>query len=160
MMADEHDHRASVVAWMARAGENLPAEGLVLAFEEGFGALWRRAHQTLGNVTLTAILDRVLHYATEKYPMMSSLRVEASGVHCEKLRENMAGVPPTQLREAIEFVMVEFLTVLGNLTANILSPSLHVELSKLAREHGGPDEAEAPGERQEQLSKNGEDARR
>jgi hypothetical protein len=159
-MADEQDHRAHVAAWMARAAENLPAEGLVLAFEEGFGALWRRAHQTLGNVTLAAILDRVLHYATEKYPMMSSLEVEANGLHCEKLLANIEGVPPAQLRDAIEFVMVEFLTVMGNLTADILSPSLHVELSTVAREHGGPEEAEAPEERQEQVSKNREDARR
>jgi len=159
-MTDEPDHRGCVVAWLARAGENLPAEGLVLAFEEGFGTLWRRAHQTLGNVTLTAILHRVLYYATEKYPMMSGLEVEAKGLRCDKLRENLEGVPSAQVREAIEFVMVEFLTILGNLTANILSPSLHVELSKVAREHGGPVEGKPAAERQEQVSKNDEDARR
>jgi hypothetical protein len=35
------------------------------------------------------------------------------------------------LREAIQFVLVELLTVVGNLTAEILTPALHSELSNI-----------------------------
>ena len=37
----------------------------------------------------------------------------------------------SELVEGIRFVLVEFLTVLGNLTAEILTPELHSELSNV-----------------------------
>jgi hypothetical protein len=42
-------------------------------------------------------------------------------------------VDAIELREAIRFVLVELLTVLGNLTAEILTPALHAEISRVAR---------------------------
>jgi len=42
---------------------------------------------------------------------------------------------------------VEFLTVLGNLTAEILTPALHSELLKLAPGEGGPRENGSRGGR-------------
>jgi hypothetical protein len=101
-------------------------------FETALGALWRRAQVTLGDVTLTAIVDRVLYNAAEKFPLFSSLKVEPSGVRCQELRERAPSLRDSELREGIRFVLVEFLTVLGNLTAEILTPELHANLSKVA----------------------------
>jgi hypothetical protein len=41
-------------------------------------------------------------------------------------------VDPIELRRGIRFVLTEFLTVLGNLTAEILTPELHAALSNVA----------------------------
>lgn len=155
-MVDENDHSACVDAWMEGAAKGLPPERLLRLFEEGFGVLWRRAHQTLGEVTLTAIVDRVLSTATEQFPHLAPLKVEATGIRFEDLREHAASLQQDQLAEGIRFVLVEFLTILGNLTSDILTPALHSELLKVAPKERGPDENESRGEPQDAES-NGED---
>jgi hypothetical protein len=135
IMADEHDHGACVNAWMKRATRGLPPERLLRAFEQGFAVLWRRAYQTLGDVTLTAIMERVLFIAVEQFPLLASLEIQPTGIRCEGLLANAGSLHRDQLAKGIRFVMTEFLTVLGNLTAEILTPALHSELSKV-----GPNE--------------------
>ncbi|WP_437650528.1 hypothetical protein [Sorangium sp. So ce362] len=148
-MRDANEHSACVDAWMQRTTEGLPAERLVQVFERAFASLWRRALVTLGEVTLGAILSRVLHNASERYTMLSSLRVESTGLCCEKLHDRAGGLRRDQLAEGIRFIMIEFLVVLGILTAEILTPALHAELSNFARqeEAGGTERgtASAPG---------------
>jgi hypothetical protein len=139
-------HIGCVNAWMDRGAGGLPPERLVQAFEEAFGALWRRAHQTLGDVTLTAILDRVLCNGAERFPILSELRIEATGLDCRELRKNAHGAPPNELADAIRFVLVEFLRVLGSLTANILTPALHAELSMVAPQGRRPKDKKSEGE--------------
>jgi hypothetical protein len=148
-MLEANDHSACVDAWMERAAEGLPAARLVQLFERAFDALWRRAHVTLGEVTLGAIVDRVLYSASERHPILATLRLESTGLRCEELAEHAHGLPRAELAEGLRFVLTEFLTVLGNLTAEILTPALHAELSKVAEEDGaeaGPANAPAPDE--------------
>lgn len=90
IMVDEDNHNARVSAWMEQRAKGLPPDRLLLAFEAAFAAMWRRAHQTLGDVTLTAIADRVLYVAAEQYPTFSSLEVEATGLRCEALHQRAA----------------------------------------------------------------------
>jgi hypothetical protein len=140
-MVDKNDHSACVDAWLARVGTGLPSERLLDVFEQGFGAVWRRAHLTLGDVTLTAIGDRVLYSAAEQFPIFSALELQATGLQCKALHERLGNLQHEQLAQGIRFVLVEFLTVLGNLTADILTPALHAELTKVAPEESGPGEA-------------------
>jgi hypothetical protein len=127
MTVAEHD--VAVTAWFQQAAQERTVESLIQAFERLFAALWRRSFVTLGEVTLTAIVERVRHKATQQYPMLASLEVDASGLHCRDL-SSCAGLRLDELSAAIRFVLVEFLTVLGNLTAQILTPALHAQLTK------------------------------
>ncbi len=45
------------------------------------------------------------------------------------LRESLGVIPPEELTGAIRFVLVEFLSVIGHLTAEILTPALHAQLA-------------------------------
>ena len=111
----------------------MPPEALLRLIEAALGALWARTQTTLGEVTLTAIAERVLHNTSEKFPLFSSLKVEPTGgIPFRDLRERITSADDSGLREAIRFVLVEFLTVLGNLTAEILTPELHSELTNFA----------------------------
>jgi hypothetical protein len=130
-MVDENDHSACVNSWMERA-RVLPPEPLLEAFDAAFGAVWRRAHVTLGDVTLSAIVDRVLLAASEQHPVLGKLEVDATGLRCEELHERAGGLAHDQLAAATRFVLVELLTVLGNLTAEILTPALHSALSRVS----------------------------
>jgi hypothetical protein len=137
MPPDEASHAAHVGAWLDGAAKNLPPAQLVTLFERALGALWQRAHLTLGEVTLTAIVDRVLYTASEKYPFLSTLKVEGSGIRFDEFLQQGAVQHDRHLPKAVRFVLVEFLTVLGNLTDEILTPALHAELSKVALEKPG-----------------------
>jgi hypothetical protein len=129
---DEADHAGYVDAWLDVAAKTPAPAQLITLFEQALGALWRRTEVTLGEVTLTAIVDRVLYTASEQYPFLSTLTVDRAGISFDGLRSQ--GAHDTNLREALRLVLVEFLTVLGHLTDEILTPVLHAELSRVALE--------------------------
>jgi hypothetical protein len=130
---DQAAHVAHVDAWLQRSAKDLSPEVLLQLFESALGALWARTRTTLGDVTPTAIADRVLCNASEKFPLFSFLEVEPTGgIQFRELRARISSVRVAELKEGVRFVLVEFLTVLGNLTAEILTPELHSELSNVA----------------------------
>ncbi|MCA1832759.1 MAG: hypothetical protein LC750_08540 [Actinobacteria bacterium] len=139
-----NDHRARVEAWISRALQDVPPERVIDIFERAFSALWRRALAPLGEVTLTAILDRVLHTAGERFPALATLEVDPTGLRIDKFRERVASLRSDQLADAIRFILVEYLTVLGNLTAEVLSPALHSELAKVTPGTAVPGEEAKP----------------
>ena len=119
-------HQQTVDAWLERVSGRSAVE-LLRACEAAFAALWQRTHLTLGEVTLAAVVERVLHSAKDHYPLLASIETTTSGVRCQSL-QTQAGLRQGDVVEAIRFVLTEFLTVLGNLTAQILTPALHAEL--------------------------------
>jgi hypothetical protein len=139
-VVDEGQHAACVDAWLDRSAKDLSSEALLRLFEAALGALWVRTKITLGEVTLTAIAERVVHNTSEKFPLFSSLEVESvGGIQIRTLRARISSGSASELLEGIRFVLVEFLTVLGNLTAEILTPELHSELSNVALPHAVSD---------------------
>lgn len=131
-MVDDNEHGACVAAWLSLAAKEIAVEQLEAAFEAAFTALWRRAHQTLGDVTLTAIVDRVFYVAAEQHPLSSALDVDETGVRWDAFRQRAAAVPVEELVACVRFVLVELLTVLGKLTGEVLTPPLHAELQAVA----------------------------
>lgn len=131
-MIEANDHRTRVDEWMGLFARDATSKRLLGIFEQGFGAVWRRAHATLGGVTLMAILDRVLYNAAGRFPLLAPLEMDESGLRTGTLRERIDGLDRDQLEEALRFILVEFLTVLGNLTAEVLTPALHAALAKVA----------------------------
>ncbi len=137
-MLDEGHHEAFVDAWLARCASGLSPEDLLRLFETAFCALWARTETTLGEITLTAIVSRVLHNASETAPFLSSVEIEPEGrFDCHTLLDGIGDVDPIELRDGIRSVLVELLTVLGNLTAEILTPEMHASLSEVGRPTGG-----------------------
>jgi len=138
-MREDDDPNASCVAsWLDRAATGLSGEEHVQLFELALAAMWRRSRRPLGDVTVAAILDRVVHNATERFPVLEGLQVETSGVSCVDLRARAPTADGAELLQAIRFVLVEYLTVLGNLTADIFTPALRAELSAVALEAPRP----------------------
>jgi hypothetical protein len=155
-MVDDSDHGGCVDAWFERNAKGVPVEELIVEFEAAFTALWRRAHQTLGDVTLAAIIDRVLYVASEQHPAMSALEIDVTGVRWEAFRQRAATLQGEQLVDGVRFVLLEFLTVLGKLTGEVLSAPLHAQLAARARRATRADEASESG-RTLSSKTNGED---
>ncbi len=132
-MLDDGRHALCVDEWLERSATGLGPESLLRLFEAALDAVWIRTKTTLGEVTLTAIAARVLHNASERFSLLWSLKIEpTSGIQCRELSDRIGSVEPAELRDAIRFVLVEFLTVVGNLTAEILTPALHAEVLTVA----------------------------
>jgi len=129
-LSDARDHADHVNTWMQEVA-GLSSEQLLELFEQGIRALWNQACLTLGDVTLIAIMDRVLYDAAEKFPPFEFLKVEDTGIDTRELRSKREFVDDPKVPEAIRFVLIEFLFVIGNLTAEVLAPALHAELSKV-----------------------------
>ncbi len=120
-------------SWLERIGPNVSAESLLHLFDQAFGALWARARPVLGEVTIGAIVDRVLWNSAEQYDVLSSLKPGKTGISSAGLEGRVSTVDVPRLQEALRFTMVEFLTVIGTLTGDILTPPLQAELLKLPR---------------------------
>lgn len=129
-MADGDAHVRHVSEWM-RHLSRLSPDQLAALFEKAMTALWHRTYSALGDITVAAILDRVLYTAKEKYPVLGTLKSDANGIDFAEFREQATSIRDGELRDAIRFVLVELLTVVGNLTAEILTPALHSELSSV-----------------------------
>src|SRR5688572_2385383 len=128
MHSEQPDHIAAVEAWLETAASQ-PTAQLLDLFERAVAAIWRRAQRALGELTLSAIADRVLHVARERHPLLSGVEIECGEARIDALR---AGGPTRdEILGAIQFLLVEWLTVLGNLTAEILTPALHAELATI-----------------------------
>jgi hypothetical protein len=138
---EDVDHRGCVNRWLGPVAEGRSVTQLIDTLERGFSALWLRAYLTLGEVTLVAIVKRVLWSAEEKFAFLSKLDVDETGLRCDELRKSADTLGAAQVVESIRFVLVELLTVIGNLTADILTPPLHAELLRI-----GPHDTDA-GER-------------
>jgi hypothetical protein len=127
----EDSHAAAVDAWLRDAVEDAaPAVQLEL-FRAAIEALWNRAAVTLGSVTLLAIAGRVLSTATHRHGFLSAVHLPSHGDARWKaqLRDRLAAVPRAELITGLRFGLVELLTVIGRLTAEILSPELHAALA-------------------------------
>lgn len=131
-MQEDDPNVTCVASWIERAAGGLSSDELVQLFDLALAALWKRSYRPLGDVTVAAIMDRVAHDATERFPLIAGLQVEASRVSCVDLHRRAAGMSDgdgAALREGIRFMLVEFLTILGNLTADIFTPALRDALS-------------------------------
>lgn len=133
-MRDEGGHAACVDAFLERTAHGLSSDLLLPLLGSAFGAVWTRTKSTLGEVTLTAIAERVFFNAAEKFPAFGSLTVDSAvGIASDTLGSTGRTADANVTREGVRFVLVEFLTVLGNLTAEVLTPELHAALTKVAR---------------------------
>ena len=131
MPRDLYDHSNLVNSWMRQEANGRTSKQLVELFERAMVALWNRSHLTLGEITLASIVDRVLYSAAEQFPPFQSLKVERSGIDFEKFRAQNANFKGGELSEGMRFVITEFMVVIGNLTAEILTPILHSELLRV-----------------------------
>jgi hypothetical protein len=133
-------HDLVVSEWMDRAfGERSQSE-IAPIFGCALLAIWDRAHRALGEASLGAIVGRVLHAARARFPTVAVLAIrpapesfrelaelaEHDGVACER----------SVLLAAIHFTLVELLSLLGTLTAGLLTPGLHDAVRAVSMERG------------------------
>lgn len=130
-------HIAVVDAWLEKNAKNSSPEELIHLFEKATHAVCERALVTLSGITLEVVLDRVLHQSKEDFPYLAEVRAETIKVNFSGLLAKIDSCKSDALLAALRHLLVELLTVLGNITAEVLTAPLHRELLKVKRERNG-----------------------
>ena len=135
-MADAKELAAYVDEWLARAAKGAGRSQPTKLLEEGIRALWRRTDVTLGEVTLTAIADRVLTNSAERFPFLGAVTAQTCSEErvWNAVHERAAQTDREEVYRGVRYVLTEFLTVIDNLTGGILTPALRNELESLRRD--------------------------
>jgi hypothetical protein len=136
-----------VATWVARSVDGRPAKRKLAMFERALAALWRRAQPTLGDVTLAALVERVLYTAAEQHALIAALKVRANGVDLGALRARAGELDEKEIAASLRAVLVDLLALLGSLTAGILAPGLRTELSNVALREPAEAGRTPPGDR-------------
>lgn len=132
-------HAQVVDTWLARAAAPRSTRSLLRTFETTLCALWSRAIGTLGAVTMNAVADRVLANAVDRFPCFGALHPSVAGpLRCYELRlqSRLGRASFGELVLGIRSTMIELLSLLASLTADILTPELHAELAHRPEREG------------------------
>ncbi len=130
-MLERTSHHELLTQWRADWTGSLTPSQLVELFERAVNALWRRAHLSLGELTLVAIVERVIHLGGENAPLLKTIQVTAGGVDFSGLRQVAPTLEHAGFEECLVGLVYELLRVLGTLTGEILTPGLHAELREV-----------------------------
>ncbi len=125
-----HSTHASVVSeWLETTVADRATRDVLPLFGRALLAIWTRAHVTLGEVTLRAVLDRVFHGARARFPVLRALGLDSDVDSFRTLGERDAShVDRADLVAAIQLTLTELLVILGTLTADVLTEPLHEAL--------------------------------
>ena len=128
IVSQNNVHSKIVEEWQTKAAKGLTSTQKVQLLEKAIKVVEARATQTISRVTLVVILDRVLYQSKDKYPCLSKATVDSNTISFAELySKNFT----TDFTEALLFFLVEFLTILGRITSDILTTPLHEELLKV-----------------------------
>lgn len=128
-MTNKNQHFIFVDQWIDDSLRILPRISLLNAFQQALHAVWRRAQPTLGEITILAVGDRIVHLAQESFPWLSPVKVE-SGIMLMDLSKECDNLDDLKLLEGLRFLLGEFLSVLHDLTAGVITPQLRSAVLK------------------------------
>lgn len=127
-------HQKQIEAWEKANLLNQPPDIQIKLYIKAFKLIEQRTLKTLSTVTLLVVLDRVLSESTEKFQLLSDIKIDQKGFIFDGLVSNIHGHSSEKFIEPLHYLLVVLLSVLGNITADILSTPLHQELFKVTVE--------------------------
>ena len=135
MKPPRKSHAEVVDEWLGPAFSTRTSMEMFAVLGVGFEVIWKRAHRTLGDVTLRAIGERVLLDAVARTPWLDGVELDDGGLQHASV--GAAEVASAEMAEAVRRLLVDLLSVIGNLTAEVLTGPLHAELMKTKWHTGG-----------------------
>ena len=127
-------HKVLVDLWEEQNTKDLQDEQLIQVYGAAFQSIERSCLSTLSIVTIKVVIDRILHLGSEKYSILSLATFEASGLSLKGLNQNNKNYKTEELKDALSYLLVEFLTVIGNITSDVLTTKLHNKLMEVTKE--------------------------
>jgi hypothetical protein len=121
-------HSKQVAIWESESAKGVSASNRVKLFVDAIKAIERRSLATLSNVTMMVVEDRAVHESKTKFPVLSELKIGYDGIDFTELLKSNNGNQSELICNALRFLLIELLNVVGNITADILTAPLHQEL--------------------------------
>lgn len=130
MRSKYRDHSAFVEEWLDDAGRGLDCERLLELLQQAVRVVWDSARVSISDVTLDAVLERVVINARDHFPWLPALPVVHSSIDTSVLRAHCGRAKLGEILKASRFIVTEFLAINGNLTGEALTPAMHRGLAK------------------------------
>lgn len=127
-LGQKKQHTTTVDMWLKQTASGLGSDELLRHFEGALDAIQKRILVTLSDVTLHAILVRVLFHGQQKYPLLRELELDLHGVTLKNLRKSVSARNPQEITEAFRFLIIELLAVIESLTGGVLTHPLQKTL--------------------------------
>ncbi|MEO5968735.1 MAG: hypothetical protein ABIQ95_02310 [Bdellovibrionia bacterium] len=118
-------------AWFNKNVEGLSTEETVNLLGQTLAVLWESARKTLSEVTLMAVMDRVILINSESFSFLSLVKVELGGVRVKELERTASLLRKNAVVGAAKDVLTDFLTIIGNITGEVISRTLITKLSRV-----------------------------
>lgn len=128
-------HDEVVQIWEEKNSKGLGSQELARLFSAAIRRIEQRSLVTLSSITIRVVVDRALHESREKFPILSVVTVDPSGLNCSELISQSQPYTPEQIGEALRYLLIELLNVIGSITADVLTAPLHKELMEVTYEH-------------------------
>lgn len=125
-------HGQIVAAWIEKNLADLSPAEMVESFEVFLHSLIRQTRTSISEVTLAAVLDRVLYNSSEQYPILKTLKQKNAQLSFSDLKSLDVDDDETEIKEAFHYLLTEIIFILGNLTGEQITPLLHGELDKVS----------------------------
>ena len=122
-------HYQRVDQWVENALRKLERDDFLFAFDHAFDCIWQVATLTLGEVTMQAVSERAVYVAMGRFPWLSPLEEDGGGIYLSQVLRSIEDISDKELQQGLRFMLGELLTVLGNLSAEIITSKLHACLS-------------------------------
>lgn len=110
-------------AWLKQATRDLSSKKIVMVFGDALKTLSKKASRSLNRQTLMAIVNRVLYQCKESFPLLQGLKVDNTGINFDHYQSQLENADPEALKDSFRHLFVELYNVLGDLTAEVVSPA-------------------------------------
>ena len=143
MNRDQNEqHAKQVDLWIEKSVRVLSQSAQAQIFGDAVGVFEKRILVTLSSITWNAILDRALSQSTQSFPLLSGIKIQLGGITIEGLLPKLQKDKANQVIEAFRYFLIELLTIVGNLTAGVLTEPLYRELSRVVAKSNSRTERE------------------
>ena len=122
-------HARTVSLWLQKFPATLTQEEFVGAIEKVFDQALEKTQITISEVTLSAVLDRILYNSAVKFPILNELKLDGAKLKFASLKRHVKSSSNSEIKAAFLYFFTEFFFVIGNLTAEHLTPILYNELT-------------------------------
>ena len=127
-------HQDIVSLWEEKNIKGLCRDQAIQVFQNALQALQQRCLVTLSNITLQVILDRIIHQGIEEFPLLMEINLELDGLNFSNLHQKKDHFELSEINKAFRYLLIETLTIIGNITSEVLTAPLHKELMEVTIE--------------------------
>jgi hypothetical protein len=131
MRLNSKDHSAHVGSWIKTSTPGLSSDQLIELFEFTLDRLWKRSSISMSEVTLVAVIDRALFNSSDRFKLLELLKIDIGGIDWKAFKATVAQLNPHEVTRAFTFFITEIISIIGNITGELISGPLLQELTSV-----------------------------